>query len=119
MAAEGAFYSAKIKARTNADWEVTGITYKTAAGVAIDLTGSALALRVKRNAASLVAEATAIITVTNAAAGTFDVRIPRTDLARLAPGTYYHDLLRTWTVSGVEKTEALWAGELILDGGIS
>ena len=117
--ANGALFHVVIETRSNADW-VVAFEY-LAADVPVDLTGSTLALMVRKRredheAIVAVDTADGNIVITNPALGKFQVKLPQISLERMAAGEYLHDLIRT-RPDGL--LEAMWEGELIHEIGVT
>jgi hypothetical protein len=109
------YYTGVMNISQNEDWVVPFLYAQSSDGVTftpIDLTGSLLKLEIR----SAESEHEAIVStfspdngiiITNAVGGSFTIVIDRSKSVRLAPGTYYTDLVRTMT-SGLQ--ERLWEG---------
>ena len=105
------------------DDDVIGITpgtnalkWETIARPALDLTGSVLAMMVRRSAAATEAlialkssDASPMLAIISAVNGAFTLRLPLASLQRMPPGVYEHSLIRT-RADGIKET--IWRGTL-------
>jgi hypothetical protein len=106
-----AYYSAEMYISQNDDWLVPfvyqAVDPTTSATTPIDLTGSTLKLQIRRTETEKEAIVTVYspnngITIEDAVNGLFTVRIVRSTLLQLPPGTYVSDLVRLM-VSGYQE----------------
>jgi hypothetical protein len=109
------YYTGVMNISQNEDWVVPFLYSQTSDGVTftpIDLTGSLLKLEIRvlesdNEAVVDVYSPDNGITITDAVGGSFTIVIDRAKSARLAPGTYFTDLVRLMT-NGYQ--ERLWEG---------
>lgn len=104
---------ALIKLRNNVDYTFSCTAANGATPV--DLTGASLAMQVRRKAADTTVTFTPTVTITGAAAGTFDIEITQAQLAGLT-GVFDFDLVLT--VAGGDKTTVMF-GKLQIDQGVT
>jgi hypothetical protein len=94
--------------------------YETISGVPINITGAQLTMMVRRDAADEAAvlkltTLTGEIVLTNAAQGTFTVRITQDQLEQLGTGDFDHSMVMT--LGGLKSS--IWNGVLTNDPGPS
>jgi hypothetical protein len=116
------YYTGVMNIAQNEDWVVPFLYSQTSDGVTftpIDLTGSLLKLEIRvlesdNEAVVDVYSPDNGITITDAVGGSFTIVIDRAKSLRLAPGTYFTDLVRLMT-NGYQ--ERLWEGTAIVVEG--